>query len=142
MPTVEGFTPSVLWTTLYGFIAICLLFLIAFRVYDAIHVITKRRKERQDAQKPDFAEKVSKKVVSDLEPRFVEIEKNLDRDKKRLETHEMMIENIRNGQLDARDGLKAICKFMLVISSSGALGEDEKIKDARNDLQNYLAERL
>lgn len=142
MPTVEGFTPSVLWTTLYGFIAICLLFLIAFRVYDAIHVITTRRKERQDAQKPDFAEKVSKKVVADLEPRFAEIEKNLDRDKKRLETHEMMIENIRNGQLDARDGLKAICKFMLVISSSGALGEDEKIKDARNDLQNYLAERL
>ena len=142
MPTVEGFTPSVLWTTLYGFIAICLLFLIGFRVYDALHTISKRRKERQEAQKPDFAEKVSKKVVSDLEPRFAEIEKNLDRDKKRLETHEIMIENIKNGHADTHDGLKAICKFMLVMSSSGALGNDEKVKEARDALQNYLAERL
>ena len=34
MPTVEGFTPGMLWTTVYGLLALCLLFMIGYRVYD------------------------------------------------------------------------------------------------------------
>ena len=29
MPTVEGFTPNVLWTTVYGLLAMCILFMVA-----------------------------------------------------------------------------------------------------------------
>lgn len=142
MPTVEGFTPSVFWTTLYGIFAAGLLFLIGFRVYDAIHTIHKRKQENKAAEQPDFAEKVSQKVIDKLEPRFAEIEKNLDKDKRRLESHEMLIESVKNGQDEVHNGLRAICKFMLVISNYGNLGNDEKIKEAHADLQKFLAEKL
>ena len=55
MPTVEGFTPAILWTTIYGFMALCLLFMIVFKVYEAIKTILNDRKRKREAEKPDFA---------------------------------------------------------------------------------------
>lgn len=142
MPTVEGLTPSIIWTTLYGLIAFGLLFLIGYRVYDALHTIKERQKQRMEAEKPDFAEQVSQKVIDKLEPRFAEIEKNLDKDKHRLESHESLLTDMKNGQKEVHDGLTAICKFMLVISTFGNIGSNEKVKEASAELQNYLAEKL
>lgn len=142
MPTVEGLTPDVVWTTVYGLIAIGLIFLIGYRVYDAIHTINTRKRERQEAQKPDFAEKVSQKVIEKLEPRFKEIERNLGKDKVRLENHESMIADMKQGQAEIHDGLTAICKFMFAISTYGNIGDSEKVKDASADLHKFLAEKL
>lgn len=142
MPTVEGFTPEIAWTTLYGFFALCLLFLIGFRVYDAIHTIIERRRQRKESEKPDFAKKVSKQVIAELDPRLADIEENLRKDKARLEAHERSIDNIERGQSDVHDGLTAIAKFMLVISTYGNIGNNEKVKEASADLQKFLAERL
>lgn len=142
MPTVEGFTPEVAWTTLYGFLALCLLFLIGFRVYDAFHTILERRRQKKESEKPDFARKVSKQVISELDPRLADIEENLRKDKARLEAHEKLIENMERGQSDVHDGLTAIAKFMLVISTYGNIGTNEKVKEASADLQKFLAERL
>lgn len=142
MPTVEGFTPEIAWTMLYGFFALCLLFLIGFRVYDAIHTIIERRRQRRESEKPDFAKKVSKQVIAELDPRLADIEENLRKDKARLEAHERLIDNIERGQSDVHDGLTAIAKFMLVISTYGNIGTNEKVKEASADLQKFLAERL
>lgn len=142
MPTVEGFTPEVAWTTLYGFLALCLLFLIGFRVYDAFHTILERRRQKKESEKPDFARKVSKQVIAELDPRLADIEENLRKDKARLEAHEKLIENMERGQSDVHDGLTAIAKFMLVISTYGNIGTNEKVKEASADLQKFLAERL
>lgn len=142
MPTVEGFTPEIAWTTLYGFFALCLLFLIGFRVYDAFHTLIERRRQRKESEKPDFAKKVSKQVITELGPRLDDIEDNLRKDKARLEAHERLIENIERGQSDVHDGLTAIAKFMLVISTYGNIGNNEKVKEASADLQKFLAERL
>lgn len=142
MPTVEGFTPEIAWTTLYGFFALCLLFLIGFRVYDAFHTIIERRRQRKESEKPDFAKKVSKQVITELGPRLDDIEENLRKDKARLEAHERLIENIERGQSDVHDGLTAIAKFMLVISTYGNIGNNDKVKEASADLQKFLAERL
>lgn len=142
MPTVEGFTPEVAWTTLYGFLALCLLFLIGFRVYDAFHTIIERRRQRKESEKPDFARKVSKQVIAELDPRLADIEENLRKDKARLEAHEKLIENMERGQSDVHDGLTAIAKFMLVISTYGNIGTNEKVKEASADLQKFLAEKL
>ena len=71
MPTVEGFTPQVLWTTVCGVIALGLLFLIFFKVYDAIHVIRERKRAKEEANKPDFAKKVGKEVFYSLDDEHV-----------------------------------------------------------------------
>ena len=142
MPTVEGFTPQIAWYTLYGFFAVCLLFLIGFRVYDAIHTMAERRRQKKESEKPDFADKVSQKVIKDLGPRLEEIESNLSKDKKRLETHEQLISSMQSGQKEIHDGLSAIAKFMLVISNYGDLGSNERVKEASTELQKFLAERL
>ena len=142
MPTVEGFTPDVLWTTIYGVVAIGLLFLIGYRVYDAIHTIIQRRKDRNEAQKPDFAEQVSQKVIEKLEPRFKEIEKNLGRDKQRLDNHERLISDAAKGQENLHAGLVAICKFLLVLSTYGNLGDNDKIKEGNAELMKYLAQQI
>jgi len=142
MPTVEGLTPAIMWYTLYGFFAVCLLFLIGFRVYDAIHTLAERRRQRRESEKPDFADKVSKQVIKDLGPRLEKIESDLAKDKKRLETHETLISGMQSGQKEIHDGLSAIAKFMLVISNYGNLGDNEKVKEASTELQKFLAEKI
>ena len=142
MPTVEGFTPEILWTTVYGVIAIALLFLILYRVYDAIRTILIRKKEKREAHTPDFAEKVSQKVIDKLEPRFKEIEQNLNKDKARLDNHEHMLIDYQVSQKNLHDGMVAICKFMLVLSNYGDFGNNDKIKEATNVLTSYLAEQM
>lgn len=142
MPTVEGFTPQIAWYTLYGLFALCLLFLIGFRVYDAIHTMAERRRQKRESEKPDFADKVSQKVIKDLGPRLEKIESDLAKDKKRLENHEALISGMQTNQREIHDGLSAIAKFMLVISTYGKLGDSDKIKEASSELQNFLAEKL
>lgn len=142
MPTVESLTPSMLWTTFYGVIALCLLFLIGYRVYDAISKIVDRKKSKKEREEPDFAEKVSQKVIEKLEPRFAEIERNLEKDKRRLEMHETAIDGIIQSQKGLHDGVVVMCKFMLVLSSYGNLGSNEKVKEATADLTKYLAEQM
>lgn len=142
MPTVEGLTPQLTWTTLYGIVALGLLFLIGYRVYDAIHTIVVRRRQRRQAHEPDFADKVSQKVIETLEPRFKKIEENLDKDKMRLESHETALNAIHKSNEEIHDGLAAICKFMLIISTYGNIGDNEKVKEASAELQKFLAERL
>ena len=104
MPTVEGLTPQITWTTLYGIVALGLLFLIGYRVYDAVHTIVIRRRQRRQAQEPDFADKVSQKVIDKLEPRFKKIEENLDKDKMRLESHESALNSIHKSNEEIHDG--------------------------------------
>lgn len=142
MPTVEGFTPNILWTTAYGVVALGLLFLIGYRVYDAIHTILVRRKDKIESKKPDFAEQVSQKVIEKLEPRFKEIERNLGKDKERLDNHETLISSVSKNHEDLHEGMVAICKFLLVVSNYGSFGTSDKIKEANENLMNYLANQI
>lgn len=142
MPTVEGLTPTILWYMFYGLIACGLIFLIGFRVYDAIRTLAERRRQKKEAEKPDFAEQVSKKVIKELGPRLEAIETNLAKDKKRLETHENLISHMQGGQKEIHDGLAAIAKFMLVITTYGNIGNNDKVKEASTELQKFLAEKL
>lgn len=143
MPTVEGFTPSVLWTTLYGLIALCLLFMIVYKVYDAIRTIAERRRQKKEAEKPDFAEAVSQKVIAKLEPRLKMIEKNLDNDKSRLDNHELSIASIQKMQDDTKEGLVAICKYLMAIAQYGVTnGNSPEMTAATAAMTQYLATKI
>lgn len=143
MPTVEGFTPAVLWTTIYGMLALCILFMVVYKVYDAIRTILQRRRERLESSRPDFAEAVSQKVMEKLEPRFKEIEKNLDKDKERLDNHESLITNIKQNQKETQEGLVAICKYLMAMAQFGHVGGDSvEMKDATTEMTQYLATKI
>lgn len=144
MPTVEGFTPAVLWTTIYGLLALCILFMVVYKVYDAIRTILERRKQKREAEKPDFAEAVSQKVMEKLEPRFNEIEKNLAKDKNRLDNHEMIISGIQQAQHETQEGLVMICQYLIAITqySNIAVTNNEKMNDATAEMMRYLATKI
>lgn len=143
MPTVENFTPSVFWTTIYGMLSLCILFMIVYKVYEAINSIVEKRKQRKAAERPDFAEAVSQRVIEKLEPRFAEIEKNLAKDKNRLDSHEVFISSMQQSQQDTRDGLVAICKYLMAITQFGNIGGNSKeMKDATAEMTRYLATKI
>lgn len=142
MLDIQGMSPEVAWTTLYGIIAIGLIFIVFYNVYNAIHTIVERHRMRKEAQQPDLAEKISAKVIQKLEPRFKEIESKLDNDKNRLDRHDNLIQQIQSGQKDTRDGLVAICKTLVVMTNYGDLGNSKEVREASAELNNYLAGRL
>jgi hypothetical protein len=143
MPTVEGLTPGILWTTVYGIIALCLLFMIVYKVYEAVRDIIDRKKKQREAEKPDFAEAVSRKVIEKLEPRFVEIEKELGKEKSRLDNHDVLIANAQAAQKETREGLVAICKYLMAMTQYGNVGGNSKeMKDATAEMTQYLATKI
>ncbi len=143
VPAIEGITPNDLWTTIYTILALCVLFMVVYKVFDAIRNEIERRKRKKEAQAPDLADKISRKVIEKLEPRFQEIEKNLNKDKSRLDNHDLILSDMQAGQQDVRDGLVAVCKTLLVILSYGDFGQNSKeVKEATADLTNFLAGRL
>ena len=143
MPTVENFTPQVFWTTIYGFLALCILFMVVYRVYDAIRTIMERRRQRQEAQKPDFAEEVSQKVIDKLEPRFQKSEANLERDKVRLDNHDSIISEYKKTNQETRDGLVAICKYLMAIARYSNLDNNNpKMEEATEEMTDYLTKRI
>lgn len=142
MPDIQGMSPEVAWTTLYGIIALGLLFIVFYNVYNAIHTILERHRLKKEAEEPDLADKISVKVIEKLEPRFKDIESKLDNDKIRLDRHDLLIQQIQQGQRDTRDGLVAICKTLVVMTNYGDLGNSNEVREASAELNKYLAGRV
>ena len=103
----------------------------------------KKRKEELEASQPDLADKVSKKVLSSLEPRLVAIEKDLKKDKSRLDNHDLILSGMQDSQKDVRKGFSALFNVILVASRIGSFnGESQEMKNAINKMNEYLTGRL
>lgn len=142
MPSVEGFTPDVFWTTMYGFIALCVLVVIVLNAYEKIRAIRERRKQQIEAQQPGLADQISRKVLEQLEPRFREIEDKLQKDENRLDNHETLFNRIQDTNKEIRAGLHAYGKTMLVLLNHGNFGSSTEVKEATDELNKFLAERV
>lgn len=142
MPTIEGFTPSVAWTTGYGVIAICIIVSLVLTAYEKIQHVRDRKKKAMEAQQPGLADQISKKVLDQFEPRLKDIEVKLDKDKARLDNHEQLFDQIQKTNTEIRDGLHAYGKTMLVLLNHGDFGQSKEVKDASDELTRFLAERV
>lgn len=143
MPEIEGLTPTILWTTMYGILGLCALFMIVYKVYDAVRTIMERRKQRREAEKPDFAEEVSQKVIDKLEPRFEKIEENLERDKERLDAHDRIITESKKVNEDIGKSLVAICKYLTAIARYSNLeSKSPKMDEATNEMMDFLTSKI
>jgi len=142
MPTIEGLSPSVLWTTIYGFIALCLLITIVLTAAEKIRGLREVRKQQREAAQPGLADQISKKVLDQLEPRLNDIENKLKRDKTRIDNHEILLNNMDETNKQIRGGLRAYGKTMLVLLNHGNLGDSKEVREAADALNAFLADQI
>lgn len=142
MPNVEGFTPSVFWTMIYGFIALCILVTVVLTAYEKIRALKDKRMQQEEAKKPGLADQISRKVLEQLEPRFADIEDKLDKDRNRIDNHERMLSGLQETNGAIRAGLHAYGKTMLVLLNYGNLGDSREVKEATDELNKFLAEQV
>lgn len=142
MPNVEGLTPSILWTTLYGLVGICILIAVVMTAYEKISAFREKKAQKEEAKRPGLADQISKKVLEQLEPRFKEIENKLDHDKKRIDNHERLLADIQETSDEVRAGLHAYGKTLLVLLNHSNLASTKEVKEATDELTKFLAERV
>ena len=147
MPEMKGLTLDGAWQFLcYG----VTIFVIFLGIYKGVCFIIDRRKDRKkkrqeelEAQQLDLADKVSKKVLSSLEPRLVAIEKDLKKDKSRLDNHDLILSGMQDSQKDVRKGFSALFNVIVAASRNGSFDETKPdMKQAIAKMNDYLLGRL
>lgn len=147
MPELKGLTLDGVWQFLSYAVTIAVIFFGIYKgvcfVIDRREIRKQKRREEIEAQQPDLADKVSKKVLSSLEPRLVAIEKDLKKDKSRLDNHELLLTGMQDSQKDVRKGFSALFNVILVASRIGSFnGASPEMKSAINKMNEYLTGRL
>ena len=147
MPEMKGLTLDGVWQFLcYG----VTIFVIFLGIYKGVCFIIDRRRDRirkrqeeLEAQQPDLADKVSKKVLASLEPRLKAIEQDLKKDKSRLDNHELILSGMQEQQKDVRKGFSALFNVIVVASRTGSFDSgDPEMKNAIGKMNDYLLGRL
>lgn len=147
MPEMKGLTLDGVWQFLcYG----VTIFVIFLGIYKGVCFIIDRRRDRirkrqeeLEAQQPDLADKVSKKVLASLEPRLKAIEQDLKKDKSRLDNHELILSGMQEQQKDVRKGFSALFNVLVVASRTGSFdSSDPEMKAAIGKMNDYLLGRL
>lgn len=147
MPEMKGLTLDGVWQFLCYAVTIFVIFLGIYKgvcfIIDRRRERLRRRQEELEAQQPDLADKVSKKVLSSLEPRLKAIEQDLKKDKSRLDNHELILSGMQEQQKDVRKGFSALFNVIVVASRTGSFDSgDPEMKKAIGKMNDYLLGRL
>lgn len=142
LPTIEGITPSYLWVFAAVGIALLTIALLVFKLVEFIQGQKDRRDKKETGRRArdgkDFTDEVADKVLARLEPRFAEIERNLKRDKERLESHEASINAMSSTLGAVRDGMEVTTNALAaVLDFTLHNGNNEEMQKASADLRKY-----
>ena len=147
MPEMKGLTLDGIWQFLCYAVTVFVIFL---GIYKGICFIIDRRRDRKqrrreeiEAAQPDLADRVSKKVLSSLEPRLESIEKDLKKDKSRLDNHDLILSGLQDSQKTVKRGFGALFNVIIVASKIGSFNPNEpEMKAAISKMNDYLIDRL
>ena len=90
----------------------------------------------------DLTDEIAEKVMAKLEPRLANIEAKLQRDKNRLESHEIAISNILETQKDTMKYQEVSCQALIaVLDHELHNGNEDQMQTARDAMNNYLIHR-
>ena len=147
MPEMKGLTLDGVWQFLCYGVTIFVIFLGIYKgicfIIDRRRDRMKKRKEELEASQPDLADKVAKNVLSSLEPRLVAIEKDLKKDKSRLDNHELILGGMQESQKLVKKGFGALFNVIIVASKIGSFDPgDPEMKQAISKMNDYLIDRL
>lgn len=148
MPSIQGFTPDMLWTTMIVIIGICA---VLATVYKVIEIFRKEKdfrahQIRESAGTDNVAQEVTRQVVRDLEPRFEAIEREIEKvreklnvDKTRLDVQSESIHSVMISQRDIGEGFSAMCMALIaVLNHELHNGNADEMQKAADDLHIYL----
>ena len=148
--TIEGITPSMLWTFCVVLVGLLALVVLVYKVVDIMRKEHERRVNREQLNSNDITERIASAVMVKLTPelnkRFDEVNKKFDEIDIKLSNDKQMIE-MHTRQLNAYeervnrldDGNKALCHGVFALLSHEVNGNSiDKLKAAHHAMQNYL----
>jgi Flp pilus assembly protein TadB len=144
---MKGLTLDGIWQFLCYAVTVFVIFLGIYKgicfVIDRRRDRKQRRREEIEAAQPDLADRVSKKVLSSLEPRLESIEKDLKKDKSRLDNHDLILSGLQDSQKTVKRGFGALFNVLIVASKIGSFNPNEpEMKAAISKMNDYLIDRL
>ena len=135
---IEGITPTYLWIFVYVAIAICGIIILVDKVAD----VFRHRKQRQEAGKPELADKIAAKVMEKLRPDFDEIDTKLTAANTRLDGHDRDIKTLYDRTDQDRNGIRALVVGVLALLNHELHnGNTNELDEAQKELNKYLIDK-
>lgn len=137
---IEGITPDMLWTALIVLVGVGGLIVLADKVMD----VWRKHQARKQVNAPEskLADEISQKVLSKMEPRFVDIDRKFANDKQTLEAHTRQIGEINKRVDSLETGQKAQCRGILALLNHELHnGNSDEMEEAKKGMDNYLIEK-
>lgn len=139
LPTIEGFTPGMLWIFMVVLIGLAALFVLGYKVVDIVRKEIERKKERKEAEKPELADEISSKVIQLLEPRMSEIDRKLENDKSMLDMHTRQINALGTRTDKQESGILALSMGVLALINHTLYdGNADELTNAKTAINDYV----
>ena len=155
--TIEGITPSLLWTFCVVLVGLLALVVLVYKVVEIARKEHERAENRRQLTGEDITVRIADAVMVKLTPKleekfnevnrkfdqvnakFDEIDDKLSNDKETIEMHTRQL-NAYEDRVDQLDGgNKALCHGVFALLSHEVNGNSiDKLKSAHHAMQNYL----
>ena len=148
--TIEGITPSMLWTFFVVLVGLLALVVLVYKVVEIIRKEHERRVNREQLNGQDITERIANAVMLKLTPeldkkfqevneKFTEIDQKLSNDKASIESHTRQLNAYESRVNQLESGNKALCHGVFALLSHEVNGNSvDKIKKAQDAMKNYL----
>ena len=148
--TIEGITPSMLWTFCVVLVGLLALVVLVYKVIEIMRKEHERRVNNQQLAGQDITERIANAVMLKLTPeldrkfrevneKFSEIDEKLSNDKANIESHTRQLNAYENRVSQLENGNKALCHGVFALLSHEVNGNSvDKLAKAQTAMKNYL----
>ena len=142
MQPIEGITPEMLWTFFVVLVGLATLVVLGYKVVEIVRKEQEYKRKKREQPEDKLADDISSKILEKIEPRFNAIDRKLANDKTQIEAHAREIAELRKRAEGTEQGMRAVCKGMLVLMNNAkGNATDQEIDDAARAFTNYLADK-
>ena len=148
--TIEGISPSMLWTFCVVLVGLLALVVLVNKVVEIFRKEHERRVAKEQLTGQDITERIATAVMAKLNPeldkRFDDVYKKIDElddklttDKETIESHSRQLSAYENRVDQLEDGNKALCHGVFALLSHQVNGNSiDKLVKANEAMKNYL----
>ena len=138
MKPIEGITPDMLWTFLLVLVGLGALVVLADKVAD----VWRKHKKRKAEPEEKLADEISRKVITNMDARFADIDRKLANDKAMIESHTREINELRGRIETTEAGIKALCMGVLALMNNArGIASQKEMDDATATFNKYLTNK-